>query len=76
MDFISKILVSILSVLPDSPFQSLNTLIEDRSILSLLNCVIPFGPIVSILQAWVVCVAAYYVYKVIRDIVKLVISIL
>lgn len=76
MDFITNLLMSILSVLPDSPFQAVITALEDTSVLAVLNCVIPFGPIIGILQVWVVCMASYYVFKVIRDVIKTLISIL
>lgn len=63
MQLIANLLKSILSVLPNSPFQSMITRIEDSTILSILNWFIPFGAVVSMLEAWAVCMAAYYLFK-------------
>lgn len=64
MTLVAKILTSILSILPGSPFKAMIVAIDDIQILGALNWIIPFAPIVSMLQTWAVCMAAYYAYKV------------
>lgn len=64
MTLVAKLLTSILSILPGSPFKAMIVAIDDIKVLSALNWIIPFGPIVSMLETWVVCMAAYYAYKV------------
>lgn len=63
MSLIAGLLEGILGILPSSPFQSMIVAIEDSQILSFLNWFIPFGTAVSMLEAWAVCMLAYYIYK-------------
>ena len=54
----------LLHLLPSSPFQSVYGLAIDNQLLNSLAWIIPIPQILSVLQAWVVSVGAFYVYSV------------
>lgn len=66
MTLIASLLLGALAILPASPFQSMIKAIDDSTVLGALNWVIPFAPAVAMLQAWAVCMALYYAYKVLK----------
>lgn len=70
MELIANLLASLLSMLPGSPFRAMITVVEDSEILSVLNWFIPFGAAVSMLEAWAVCMAAYYGYKAFKNFIS------
>lgn len=61
-----------LSLLPDSPFQSLQMQIVDIPYLSNVAWVIPFDFMINVLLAWVVAIGFYYVAQVILRWVKVI----
>lgn len=61
---------SIISFLPNSPFQAVNNANVDQ-FLGTLNWFLPISEIIAILQAWLVCVVVFYLYQVILRWVKL-----
>ena len=51
------------SVLPRCPFVSVNAVVLDNRILSMLAWFIPFDAIIGLLQAWLAAVGVWYVVK-------------
>lgn len=71
----SKVLSLIFSILPNSPFVSLNAMVLDTGIdkyLGYLAWVIPIGNILSILAVWLGCMSIYYVYSIVMRWIKLI----
>ncbi len=60
---IGYVINSVILLLPDSPFQSVNN--NDVSqYMGVLNWLVPIPAILTILEAWLVAVTAYYVLSV------------
>lgn len=61
-EFGTKILLMslVLSLLPVSPFNGFNYLVEQIPYLNYLNWLVPVSEILVILEAWLVVVAVYY----------------
>ena len=74
MKLIAKLLSSLLSALPGSPFRAMIVAIDDSAILSTLNWLIPFGAAVSMLELWAVSMAAYYGYRAVKGVVTKIIG--
>ena len=53
----------IAAILPRCPFVSLNAVVIDNQILSMLSWFIPFDAIVGLTQAWLAAVAVWYLAK-------------
>ncbi|CAB1248009.1 conserved protein of unknown function [Ruminococcaceae bacterium BL-6] len=60
MAFFRKILSWALGFLPDSPFQALDTS-PVAPYLSVLNWIVPVSFILSVMETWLVAIAAYYI---------------
>ncbi len=58
--------VKVVELFPASPFTVLDELANSEVYewLQFLNWFVPVGTFVSILESWLVCVAAYYVYQI------------
>lgn len=55
---------TLITLLPASPFHGfLNTISLNQQYVRYLNWFIPVGTIVTILNAWLLAIAAFYVYK-------------
>lgn len=67
LGIIVSILVSIVSILPASPFILITSQIEEIEFLGFLNWFIPFDICCVMLEAWGIAMAAYLIYKVIRE---------
>lgn len=63
--WLSGVFETILSVLPDSPFQTLASNSAVGEVLGYVNYFIPINSFVSILELWLTAVAIYYVWQVI-----------
>ena len=61
-DFGVKILIltAVLALLPSSPFNGFNYLIQQVPFLNYLNWFIPIPQIIVILESWLAIVAIYY----------------
>lgn len=60
----------IVSVLPGSPFNGLYSLVIDNKWLGYLSYIIPVPQILSLLQAWILAVTAFYLYMVVLRWIK------
>lgn len=66
--------VSVIELFPASPFTILDELSNSEVYewLRMVNWFIPIGTFVGILEGWLVCVAAYYVYQIVLRWVKVI----
>lgn len=55
----------ILSLLPDSPFQSLSMPSSVSTRLGYLNWLVPVSSILTVLTAWLTAVSIFYIYQII-----------
>lgn len=54
----------LISVLPKSPFQQfLNSIELNQKYVSWLNWFIPVSGIITVIEAWLLAIAGFYVYK-------------
>ena len=57
---LGTVLSWILGILPDSPFQQIdNSGVSEY--MGAINWIIPIGPMLSILQAWLIAIIGYYI---------------
>lgn len=63
IDIVGLALSSLIGLLPNSPFSSLASS-PMGDLLSKINFFVPIYEFVAIIQAWLVCVAVYYVYSI------------
>lgn len=68
---LAALLSTIVHALPSSPFQGLTAMAIDSKWFGYLAYIVPIGAIVSTLEAWLICIATYYLYMVIMRWVKL-----
>lgn len=64
------ILDVLISILPSAPFRVMLSQLADSSgmdVLGYINYFIPFKFCATCMNAWLVCVLAYYVYKYLRQ---------
>ena len=73
-DALVDLAVSIVELFPASPFTVLDELgnSEVYEWLRMVNWFVPIGTFVGILEGWLVCMAAYYVYQVVLRWVKVI----
>lgn len=64
LEGLEKIIVQILSILPDSPFRFLTQNETLEPYLAFLNWVIPFDFMISTFQAWLVAFTLYFIWSV------------
>lgn len=68
---LSTLLLAILNILPDSPFQTtLDGEIYKLDFLPYLNWFVPFDNALKITQLWLIGIIAYYLYDVVIYVVK------
>lgn len=78
MDWITSglidLAIAIISIFPTSPFVILDELstTEIYDWIQMLNWFIPISSFVAILEAWLSCVAVYYVYQVVLRWIKVI----
>lgn len=78
MDWITSGLIdmaiAIINIFPTSPFVILDELstTEIYDWIQMLNWFIPISSFVAILEAWLSCVAVYYVYQVVLRWIKVI----
>lgn len=68
IELLFNIFIAIISILPTSPFLIMIGKIEEVPVLGVVNWFIPFDTCLTLLQAWLVVVIAYYAFKNIRNI--------
>lgn len=66
--------VSVVELFPASPFTILDELSNSEVYewLRMVNWFVPIGTFVGILEAWLTCVAAYYVYQIVLRWIKVI----
>lgn len=64
ISYISKFAITLLNLLPDSPFQASIEKVSESDTLGTLDWAIPFTSFVSIGLTWTAAVAVYYVISV------------
>lgn len=65
----------VLTLLPESPFQAfINSMesVDGLVNLAFVNWFIPFGQMIAIGQAWLLCITVYYAYEYIMRFIKLI----
>lgn len=60
----------LLELLPMAPFRAMLSQIEGVDVLGYVNFFIPFDFAATCLNSWLVCVAAYYVYKYLKQAIE------
>lgn len=71
-DIINQGLSLISSVLPLSPFRRYLDAIGEIEWLGYVNYFIPIGTFIAIFNAWLICMALYYLYSIIMRWIKIV----
>lgn len=73
-DALISFAVGVVELFPASPFTVLDELSNSEVYewLRMVNWFIPIGTFVGILEGWLVCMAAYYVYQVVLRWVKVI----
>lgn len=61
------ILDILLNLLPMAPFRSMLSQIDSIDVLGYINYFIPFDFCAKCMNAWLICVIAYYVYKYLKQ---------
>lgn len=61
------ILDILLNLLPLAPFRAMLNQIEGIDVLGYVNYFIPFSFCAKCINAWLICVIAYYVYKYLKQ---------
>lgn len=66
--------ISIINIFPTSPFVVLDELsnTEIYEWIQMLNWFVPISSFVAILEAWLSCVAVYYVYQIVLRWIKVI----
>lgn len=67
-DLIAGGLMAVLSLLPDSPFKMLDSLMASGEIakwLGMVNWFVPIYTFVGVIEGWLLAVAVYYAYQVV-----------
>lgn len=78
MDWITSglidLAISIINIFPTSPFVVLDELsnTEIYEWIQMLNWFVPISSFVAILEAWLSCVAVYYVYQIVLRWIKVI----
>ncbi len=67
-ELLSGGIMAILALLPDSPFKILDDMTATGQIaewLGMVNWFVPIYSFIGILEAWLVCIAVYYVWQIV-----------
>lgn len=73
-DFLTQLINSILTVFPQDPFQSFIMEFKENitSYLGYVNYFIPFGKLVVILHAWIICIFAFFAWQALARYLRLI----
>ena len=73
-DALVDLAVSVIELFPASPFTILDELSNSEVYewLRMVNWFVPIGTFVSILEAWLTCVAVYYAYQIVLRWIKVI----
>ena len=72
LEVFNKFYVFIMQFLPASPFQSLVNAVGSIPYLSYLNWFFPITECLALLEAWLVAVAIFYLYRMILSYIHLI----
>lgn len=64
---IAYVLMSLLNILPNSPFITMTNTLEKYEFLGMLNWFIPFDVCASFMAIWCLCMVSYIGYEVVKD---------
>ena len=71
-NFLFAVASAILSVLPDSPFQTFLQTIGEIPALGYLNYFIPISQMIVIAESWLAAIAVFYIYQLVLRWIKLI----
>lgn len=71
VQFLAQVLLNIFSILPESPFSTFISFVDEYEILAALNYFVPFDVAAVIMEAWLATIASIYLYKNMEKILKL-----
>lgn len=75
LTIIQWLILTVYNLLPDSPFASMVEDMElNQNFLQYLNWFLPLDIIGNIMLAWLGCMLAYFIYKLVVQIVKIIIK--
>lgn len=63
MDALKAMGMTAVRLLPPSPFLKFMNAMENQEWLRYLNWIVPISTFITIMEAWLVCVATYYMYQ-------------
>ncbi len=67
---LKTIIMAVLHLLPDSPFQAMGDFVNEIDFLSYLNWFVPFDNALAITHAWASAILAYYLYDTVSATVR------
>lgn len=66
---ITAFVLALFALLPDSPVQAyLNDMQLDTDLLRYVNWFVPFDLAYKMTVTWLACIAAYYIFKIVKEI--------
>ena len=68
--WVNTLLMAVIAILPDSPFQKITTPAAVSNVLGYINYILPVSAIVTTTVIWMSAVLGYYVIKVILNWLK------
>ena len=72
LEIFNKLYVWVMSFLPSSPFQSLVNSIGSIPYLMYLNWFFPITECLALLEAWLVAIAIFYLYRMVLSYIHLI----
>ena len=72
LEVFNKFYVWLIALLPSSPFIALINSISNIPYLKYLNWFFPVTEVVALLEAWLVAIAVFYLYRVIMSYIHLI----
>lgn len=72
MEDVHSIFEGLIGWLPDSPFQAIVQNSQVQEIIGMINWFLPITEMLAIMQSWLTCVLAYYLYSAILRTVNLI----
>ncbi len=70
IDGFATVLLTIVTVLPSSPFEGLYNLSMDEQFLGYLSWLLPIAEMLALLQAWGISVGGFYLYMIVLRWIK------
>lgn len=67
---IDSVLLAVLNLLPDSPFEFLTKNAQIYNILRYVNWFLPVQQMIAVAEAWLAAVAVYFIYSIVLRWIK------